>query len=138
MNALQDSNDSKIKKIRIEVIYDFALIFFSCIHLKHYGTLQSKNKIPTEIELCSQSYCSRMTASKALNHLVQEGHIVQKHGKGGFAASLAVHKHVSQFSIFTDDMRSIDNASCSASKNGHGRTKVITHSLFHKSERDKV
>lgn len=41
MNALQDSNDSKIKKIRIEVIYDFALIFFSCIHLKHYGTLPS-------------------------------------------------------------------------------------------------
>ena len=74
----------------------------------------------------------------ALNHLAQEGHIVQKHGKGGFAAYLAVHKHVSQFSIFTDDMRSIDNASCSASKNGHGRTKVITHSLFHKSERDKV
>lgn len=37
-----------------------------------------------------------MTASKALNHLAQEGHIVQKHGKGGFAASLAVHKHVSQ------------------------------------------
>ena len=101
-------------------------------------SLKRKNKIPTEIELCSQSYCSRMTASKALNHLAQEGHIVQKHGKGGFAASLAVHKHVSQFSIFTDDMHSIDNASCSASKNGHGRTKVITHSLFHKSERDKV
>ena len=41
--------------------------------------LKPGNKIPTEIELCSQSYCSRMTASKALNHLAQEGHIVQKH-----------------------------------------------------------
>ena len=69
--------------------------------------LKPGNKIPTEIELCKQSGYSRMTINKALNHLADEGHIVRTRGKGSFVASPSVHKQISQFSSFTDDMRSI-------------------------------
>ena len=69
--------------------------------------LKPGNKIPTEIELCRQSGYSRMTINKALNHLADAGHIVRTRGKGSFVASPSVHKQISQFSSFTDDMRSI-------------------------------
>ena len=69
--------------------------------------LKPGNKIPAEIELCKQSGYSRMTINKALNHLADEGHIVRTRGKGSFVASPSVHKQISQFSSFTDDMRSI-------------------------------
>ena len=69
--------------------------------------LKPGNKISTEIELCRQSGYSRMTINKALNHLADAGHIVRTRGKGSFVASPSVHKQISQFSSFTDDMRSI-------------------------------
>lgn len=69
--------------------------------------LKPGNKIPTEIELCRQSGYSRMTINKALNHLADAGHIVRTRGKGSFVASPSVHKQISQFRSFTDDMRSI-------------------------------
>ena len=69
--------------------------------------LKPGNKIPTEIELCRQSGYSRMTINKALNHLADAGQIVRTRGKGSFVASPSVHKQISQFSSFTDDMRSI-------------------------------
>ena len=69
--------------------------------------LKPGNKIPTEIELCKQSGYSRMTINKALNHLADAGHIVRTRGKGSFVASPSVHKQISQFRSFTDDMRSI-------------------------------
>lgn len=69
--------------------------------------LKPGNKIPTEIELCEQSGYSRMTINKALNHLADAGQIVRTRGKGSFVASPSVHKQLSKFSSFTDDMRSI-------------------------------
>ena len=38
---------------------------------------------------------------------LKPGHIVRTRGKGSFVASPSVHKQISQFRSFTDDMRSI-------------------------------
>lgn len=91
--------------------------------------LKPGNKIPTEIELCRQSGYSRMTINKALNHLADAGQIVRTRGKGSFVASPSVHKQISQFSSFTDDMRSI------GLKAG---LKLLSYSVIHAKENPLV
>ena len=91
--------------------------------------LKPGNKIPTEIELCRQSGYSRMTINKALNHLADAGQIVRTRGKGSFVASPSVHKQISQFSSFTDDMRSIGLKAGS---------KLLSYSVIHSIENPLV
>lgn len=51
------------------------------------GLYKSKNKLPSENELAIKYQCSRLTARKALQSLVEQGIILSKKGKGYFVSN---------------------------------------------------
>ena len=71
------------------------------------GELQVGDQIPTENELCDTFHFSRMTVSKALENLSNQGLIQQIPGKGSFVTRPSITKSTRSISSFTEDMASI-------------------------------
>ncbi|KGX86863.1 GntR family transcriptional regulator [Pontibacillus litoralis] len=59
------------------------------------GTYRPGRNLPTEAEFCSIYDVSRTTIRTALNHLIMEGYIFRKQGKGTFVAKGKVRQSLS-------------------------------------------
>lgn len=70
------------------------------------GTIKPGDALPSERDLAQRADVSRVTVRKAVQHLVQEGVLVQRHGSGTFVAPPAqrVEQSLSQLTSFTEDM----------------------------------
>ena len=71
------------------------------------GTLQSGDKIMTEMQLCSLYGVSRMTVNKALSTLASDGYVSRIAGKGTFVLEPRVTKFIGDKGSFSNDIRSI-------------------------------
>jgi len=71
------------------------------------GHLKINDQIMTEEQLCAKFGFSRMTISKALLNLVNDGFIVRTPGKGSFVTNHHVTKPLESGTSFTEDMRRI-------------------------------
>jgi GntR family transcriptional regulator len=71
--------------------------------IKH-GALKPGYRLPAERELAEQASISRMTVRQAINHLVQEGVLVVKHGAGTFVAEPKLTHEALHLSGFTEEM----------------------------------
>lgn len=64
------------------------------------------DKIPSERELMARFSVSRSTVREAVNHLVQEGVLQKRHGKGTFLTQAkTVHDWLDTLNSFTDTVR---------------------------------
>lgn len=68
------------------------------------GSLQPRQKLPSERELVERYGISRITASNALRELARSGLAYRRHGLGTFVAQSKI-RDLSGFSSFSDDMR---------------------------------
>ena len=70
------------------------------------GLVKPGQALPSERDLASQADVSRVTVRKAVQHLVRDGLLVQRHGSGTFVAQQAprVEQSLSQLTSFTEDM----------------------------------
>ena len=69
--------------------------------------LEPGSALPTERDIAEMAGLSRVTVRKAVDELVNCGHLVRKHGSGTFVAS-PVHKveqSLSKLTSFTEDMQ---------------------------------
>ncbi|MGL5840074.1 MAG: GntR family transcriptional regulator, partial [Sphingorhabdus sp.] len=65
--------------------------------------LQPRDALPPERELADEYGVSRVTIRKAIDGLVQEGHLSRRQGAGTFVVG-RVEKHFSRLTSFSDDM----------------------------------
>jgi len=63
-------------------------------------------RIPTEMELCDIYKVSRITVRKAIEDLVQMGHLVRQRGKGTFVRMEYIDNKLSKFYSFSEALRS--------------------------------
>lgn len=79
------------------------------------GILKAGSSLPPEREIASITDLSRVTVRKAIQHLVEEGIVIQKQGSGSFVASTAprIEQSLSRLTSFTEDMsrRGMESAS---------------------------
>lgn len=70
------------------------------------GTINPGDALPSERDLAMRADVSRVTVRKAVQHLVQDGILVQRHGSGTFVApqTQRVEQSLSQLTSFTEDM----------------------------------
>lgn len=70
------------------------------------GDLKPGDALPSERDLALKVAVSRVTVRKAVQHLVREGVLVQRHGSGTFVAPQAnrVEQSLSQLTSFAEDM----------------------------------
>jgi GntR family transcriptional regulator len=70
------------------------------------GALEQGDALPSERELAARAAVSRVTVRKAVQDLVRDGVLVQRHGSGTFVAQQAqrVEQPLSQLTSFTEDM----------------------------------
>ena len=70
------------------------------------GVLKSGDALPSERDLASKGEISRVTVRKALQSLVDDGVLVQRHGSGTFVAPgmERVERSQSRLTSFTEDM----------------------------------
>lgn len=70
------------------------------------GTINPGDALPSERDLAQRADVSRVTVRKAVQQLVQDGVLVQRHGSGTFVASQTqrVEQSLSQLTSFTEDM----------------------------------
>lgn len=70
------------------------------------GTINPGDALPSERDLAQRADVSRVTVRKAVQHLVQDGVLVQRHGSGTFVApqTQRVEQSLSQLTSFTEDM----------------------------------
>lgn len=70
------------------------------------GLINPGDALPSERDLAQRADVSRVTVRKAVQQLVQEGILVQRHGSGTFVAPPAqrVEQSLSQLTSFTEDM----------------------------------
>ncbi|HEY0917579.1 GntR family transcriptional regulator [Devosia sp.] len=70
------------------------------------GVLKSGDALPSERDLALKVAVSRVTVRKAVQQLVREGVLVQRHGSGTFVAPQAqrVEQSLSQLTSFAEDM----------------------------------
>jgi GntR family transcriptional regulator len=70
------------------------------------GLINPGDALPSERDLAQRADVSRVTVRKAVQHLVQEGVLIQRHGSGTFVAPPAqrVEQSLSQLTSFTEDM----------------------------------
>ncbi|ODT75801.1 MAG: phage tail protein [Pelagibacterium sp. SCN 64-44] len=70
------------------------------------GMINPGDALPSERDLAMRADVSRVTVRKAVQHLVQDGVLVQRHGSGTFVATQTprVEQSLSQLTSFTEDM----------------------------------
>ena len=70
------------------------------------GAVKAGDALPSERDLAAKADVSRVTVRKAVQHLVHDGVLVQRHGSGTFVAPQAqrVEQSLSQLTSFTEDM----------------------------------
>ncbi|WP_345890840.1 GntR family transcriptional regulator [Devosia oryzisoli] len=70
------------------------------------GLINPGDALPSERDLALRAEVSRVTVRKAVQQLVQDGVLVQRHGSGTFVAPPAqrVEQSLSQLTSFTEDM----------------------------------
>jgi GntR family transcriptional regulator len=70
------------------------------------GSLEQGQALPTERDIAELSGLSRVTVRKAVDDLVQSGHLVRRHGSGTFIAPPVskVEQPLSKLTSFTEDM----------------------------------
>src|SRR5690606_15784468 len=70
------------------------------------GDVKPGDALPSERDLAQRVAVSRVTVRKAVQHLVREGVLVQRHGSGTFVAPAAsrVEQSLSQLTSFAEDM----------------------------------
>jgi GntR family transcriptional regulator len=72
----------------------------------HRGAIWPGDALPSERDLAVRVDMSRVTVRKAVQHLVRDGVLVQRHGSGTYVASQPgrVEQSLSQLTSFTEDM----------------------------------
>ncbi len=72
----------------------------------HRGAIRPGEALPSERDLAIKADVSRVTVRKAVQHLVREGVLVQRHGSGTFVAQQnhRVEQSLSHLTSFTEDM----------------------------------
>jgi GntR family transcriptional regulator len=70
------------------------------------GLIKPGDALPSERDLAQRADVSRVTVRKAVQQLVHEGALVQRHGSGTFVApeTQRVEQSLSQLTSFTEDM----------------------------------
>lgn len=70
------------------------------------GEINPGDALPSERDLAQRADVSRVTVRKAVQQLVQDGMLVQRHGSGTFVAqeTQRVEQSLSQLTSFTEDM----------------------------------
>ena len=68
------------------------------------GTYKPGDRIPTEPELAALHGVSRITARQAVLHLVQEGLVARKQGKGTFVSALRMQHPIADLRGFYDEL----------------------------------
>src|SRR5215218_4922387 len=70
------------------------------------GAIKPGDALPSERDLAARVDMSRVTVRKAVQHLVREGLLVQRHGSGTYVAPLLnrVEQSLSQLTSFAEDM----------------------------------
>ncbi len=70
------------------------------------GVIKPGDALPSERELAARVDMSRVTVRKAMQHLVREGMLVQRHGSGTYVAPQPnrVEQSLSQLTSFAEDM----------------------------------
>jgi GntR family transcriptional regulator len=70
------------------------------------GQMSAGDALPSERDLAAKMDVSRVTVRKAVQHLVREGVLVQRHGSGTYVAAQPnrVEQSLSQLTSFTEDM----------------------------------
>ncbi|GAB1582937.1 GntR family transcriptional regulator [Phyllobacterium phragmitis] len=70
------------------------------------GLIKSGDALPPEREIASMADVSRVTVRKAVQELVKEGLLIQRHGSGTFVAPRVkpVEQYLTQLTSFTEDM----------------------------------
>lgn len=70
------------------------------------GTIQPGDALPSERDLATKVDVSRVTVRKAVQHLVRDGILVQRHGSGTFVAPQPhrFEQSLSQLTSFAEDM----------------------------------
>lgn len=73
--------------------------------IKH-GSIKPGDALPSERDLATRADVSRVTVRKAVQQLVHDGVLVQRHGSGTFVAPQPqrVEQSLSQLTSFTEDM----------------------------------
>jgi GntR family transcriptional regulator len=72
----------------------------------HSGAIKPGEALPSERDLAVKVDVSRVTVRKAVQHLVRDGVLIQRHGSGTFVAvpNQRVEQSLSQLTSFTEDM----------------------------------
>src|SRR5436190_10913409 len=72
----------------------------------HRGAIKPGDALPSERDLAALVDMSRVTVRKAVQHLVREGVLVQRHGSGTYVAPQPnrVEQSLSQLTSFAEDM----------------------------------
>jgi GntR family transcriptional regulator len=70
------------------------------------GAIKPGDALPSERDLAQKVDVSRVTVRKAVQHLVRDGILIQRHGSGTFVAPQQhrVEQSLSQLTSFTEDM----------------------------------
>src|SRR6478609_11643962 len=69
------------------------------------GAIKPGDALPSERDLAAKVEVSRVTVRKAVQHLVRDGLLIQRHGSGTFVApqQSRVEQSLSQLTSFTED-----------------------------------
>lgn len=72
----------------------------------HRGAIKPGDALPSERDLAARVDMSRVTVRKAVQHLVRDGILVQRHGSGTYVAQHPnrVEQSLSQLTSFAEDM----------------------------------
>ncbi len=72
----------------------------------HRGAIKPGEALPSERDLAARVEMSRVTVRKAVQHLVRDGVLVQRHGSGTYVAPQPnrVEQSLSQLTSFAEDM----------------------------------
>ncbi|MCL4880457.1 MAG: GntR family transcriptional regulator [Anaerolineae bacterium] len=68
------------------------------------GVFPENSRIPSERQLAEQFQVSRLTVSKAINELIQEGLLHSHVGKGTFVSSTKIEQELRTLTSFTEEM----------------------------------
>lgn len=95
------------------------------------GLIKPGDALPSERDLALKVDVSRVTVRKAVQHLVRDGILVQRHGSGTFVAPQThrVEQSLSQLTSFTEDM---------ARRGMKVRSVWLDRGLYHPSPEETV